>query len=209
MIKNIVFDFGGVIVTIDQKQAVRHFEEIGLKNAAECLDPYTQSGIFGDLEEGKITAETFRAELSKMVGRELSYGECEYGWRGYCKELPYKNLQTLLKLKEDGYRIILLSNTNPFMMGWADSDNFDEHGHSLSFYFDAMYRSYEVGMMKPSVEIFRHLVDSEKINPAETLFVDDGSRNIKAAETVGMKTFQPENGKDWTKNIFEYLREKQ
>jgi FMN phosphatase YigB (HAD superfamily) len=37
MIKNIIFDFGGVIVTIDQQQAVRRFEEIGLKNAAECL----------------------------------------------------------------------------------------------------------------------------------------------------------------------------
>ena len=59
MIKNIIFDFGGVIVTIDQQQAVRRFEEIGLKNAAECLDSYTQSGIFGDLEEGKITAEEF------------------------------------------------------------------------------------------------------------------------------------------------------
>ena len=71
MIKNIIFDFGGVIVTIDQQQAVRRFEEIGLKNAAECLDPYTQSGIFGDLEEGKITAEEFRVELSDMAGKEL------------------------------------------------------------------------------------------------------------------------------------------
>lgn len=51
MIKNLIFDFGGVVITIDQPQAVRRFKEIGLLNAEQQLDPYTQSGIFGDLEE--------------------------------------------------------------------------------------------------------------------------------------------------------------
>lgn len=53
MIKNIVFDLGGVIMTIDQSEAVRRFRSLGLEDAEKRLDPYTQSGIFGDLEEGK------------------------------------------------------------------------------------------------------------------------------------------------------------
>ena len=53
MIKNIVFDLGGVIMTIDQSQAVRRFKELGLEDAEQRLDPYTQSGIFGDLEEDR------------------------------------------------------------------------------------------------------------------------------------------------------------
>lgn len=205
MIKNIIFDFGGVIVTIDQSQAVRRFEEIGLENAAECLNPYTQSGIFGELEEGKISAEEFRVELSRMAGRELSQEDCKYGWVGYCKELPKRNLTALLKLKEEGYRIILLSNTNPFMMDWADSNGFDGVGHPLSYYFDSMYRSYEEKMMKPDVKFFRHVLYKERILPEETLFVDDGERNIAAAEKVGLRTFCPENGKDWTAEIYKYL----
>ena len=56
MIKNILFDLGGVIITLDQSQAVRHFKEIGLKDAEQRLDPYTQSGIFGDVEKGTIDA---------------------------------------------------------------------------------------------------------------------------------------------------------
>ena len=54
-IKNIMFDLGGVIMTIDQPSAVKRFKEIGLEDADRRLDPYTQSGIFGDLEEGKIS----------------------------------------------------------------------------------------------------------------------------------------------------------
>ena len=53
-VKNIMFDLGGVIMTIDQPSAVRRFKEIGLKDAEKRLDPYTQSGIFGGLEEGSV-----------------------------------------------------------------------------------------------------------------------------------------------------------
>ena len=59
-------------MTIDQGEALRRFKELGLADAERQLDPYTQSGIFGDVEEGKITAEEFRVELSRLVGRELS-----------------------------------------------------------------------------------------------------------------------------------------
>lgn len=205
MIKNIIFDFGGVIVTIDQQQAVRRFEEIGLKNAAECLDPYTQSGIFGDLEEGKITAEEFRVELSDMAGKELTFDDCKYAWMGYSKGLPKRNLQALRELKAKGYRLILLSNTNPFMMDWADSEYFDGMGNPVSSYFDSMYRSYEVKMMKPDEKFFQYVIDTEKINMDETLFVDDGPRNVAVAERIGIHTFCPENGKDWTAEIYKHL----
>ena len=62
MIKNIIFDFGGVIITLDQPQAVRRFEALGLHDAAQRLDPYTQGGIFGDLEAGRITADEFQQQ---------------------------------------------------------------------------------------------------------------------------------------------------
>jgi putative hydrolase of the HAD superfamily len=74
MIKNIIFDLGGIIFTIDEKQAVRRFKEIGLKNADEQLDPYRQSGYFGELESGKISAEEFRQELSTNIGHTVTLG---------------------------------------------------------------------------------------------------------------------------------------
>ena len=68
MIKNIAFDLGGVVLALSYEQAVRRFEEVGLKDARQQLDAFEQRGIFGDLESGRITAEDFRRELSKMVG---------------------------------------------------------------------------------------------------------------------------------------------
>jgi FMN phosphatase YigB (HAD superfamily) len=205
MINNIIFDLGGVIVTIDQKQAVSRFKEIGVTDAEKRLDPYTQFGIFGDLEKGKIDADTFRKELSKIVGRELTFDECKYAWLGYRKELPKRNLEVLKKLKSEGYRIILLSNTNPYMMSWADSEDFDGEGHPLSYYFDSSYRSYDVNKMKPDEMFFRYVLSKEHILPEDTLFVDDGPRNVAAASELGMHTFCPKNGEDWTSEIYEYL----
>ena len=45
----------------------------------------------------------------------------------------------------------------------------------------------------------------EKIIPNETLFVDDGPRNVAAASQLGMHTFCPQNGADWTEEIFDHI----
>ena len=206
MIRNIIFDLGGVIITLDQPQAIRRFQELGLKDAGQRLDAYTQSGIFGDLERGVITAEDFRRELSLLVGRELTYDECRYGWLGYCRELPQRNLRALERLRQEGYRLILLSNTNPYMMSWVMSNEFDGKGHPLSHYMDACYCSYELGVMKPDTEFFHKVLLAEHIAPSETLFVDDGPRNVAVASQMGICTFCPKNGEDWTNEIYNYLK---
>jgi putative hydrolase of the HAD superfamily len=98
-IKHIIFDLGGVILTLDPNQAVRRFEEIGVKDAAKRLDSYTQHGIFGDLEHGLITAEEFRKSLSELIGREVSHEECAYAWQGYALNLPERNKAILRQLR--------------------------------------------------------------------------------------------------------------
>jgi len=206
MIKNIVFDLGGVVMTIDQSEAVRRFKSLGLEDAEQRLDPYTQNGIFGDLEEGKITAEDFRSGLSRLVGKELTHEQCQYGWLGYCREVPRRALDVLKRLRTEGYRLILLSNTNPYMMSWGLSDKFDGEGHSLQYYFDSIYLSYKLRMMKPCQEIFNHIIETEKIKPEETLFVDDGPRNTAMASNLGINTLCPRNGEDWTADLYECIR---
>lgn len=206
MIKTIIFDLGGVIITIDHDEAVRRFTALGLKDAAQRLNPYTQGGIFGDLEEGKIDAECFRTNLSQLVGREVTYDECRYAWLGYCGNIPQRNLDMLQHLRSVGYRVILLSNTNPYMMSFIRSTDFDGKGHPLDHYLDALYLSYEMKVMKPDETFFHHVLMAEQIQPSECLFVDDGPRNVAAASKVGMHTFCPRNGDDWTKEILEKLK---
>ncbi len=205
MIKNILFDLGGVIITLAPEEAVRRFAALGLTDATSRLNSYTQTGIFGELESGKIDADMFRAELSKLVGRELTYEDCQHAWMGYFLNLPNRNLIALRRLRKEGYRIILTSNTNPYMMSWALSEEFDGEGHPLSDYVDALYLSYKMGVMKPSQEYFLQVLEGEGIKPEETLFVDDGKHNIDSAANLSIHTYCPKNGDDWTEEIYHYL----
>ncbi len=205
MIKTIIFDFGGVIMTIDQNAALARLKEMGMENAEKTLDPYTQTGIFGELEEGKINADEFQSAFGLLLGRKLTFDDCQHFWLAYRKDVPRRNLAILKHLRSEGYRLVLLSNTNPFMMKWALSGNFDGEGHSLQDYFDSLYLSYKLGVMKPNPEFFKKVIAAEKINPEEALFVDDGKRNVEAAEKLGLHTFCPVNGADWTKEILEYI----
>ncbi len=205
MIKTIAFDLGGVIITIDQPQAISRFKEIGATQVEDYLNPYTQTGIFGDLEHGLISAEEFRVALGELMGKEFTYEQCAYAWQGYAKDVPQRNLDIVMRLRQEGYRVVLLSNTNPYMMDWAMSPAFDGKGHPLSYYFDHCYLSYQLKKMKPSEDIFREVLQQEQTFPGEVLFVDDGPRNVAAASQIGFRTFCPENGSDWTEEIYKFI----
>ena len=205
MIKTILFDMGGVVITLDQKQAIKRFKALGLHDAEQRLDAYTQQGIFGDLEAGKISDEDFRRELGLLVGRELTWDECRHAWMGYCGGVPQRNLDKMAELRKRGYRVVLLSNTNPYMMSWVMSDEFDGKGHSLAHYLDEAYISYKCGAMKPDPIFFNAVIKGEKLVPEETLFIDDGPRNIEAAKALGIQTLLVNNGEDWTNIIEEKL----
>ena len=204
-VKNIAFDLGGVVLALSYEQAVRRFEEIGLRNARQHLDAFEQKGIFGDLESGRITAEDFRRELSLLVGRELTAEECYQAWHGYVDYVPKRNLEAILSLRARGFKVCLLSNTNPYMMQWAERD-FDGEGHPISDFFDAMYLSYQCGVMKPRREIFEMMLKGQQAKAEETICVDDGPRNVEAAAALGMHTLCPHDNEDWTEPLEELIR---
>ncbi len=204
-IKNIVFDLGGVVFEIDKENAIKNFCEIGVKDARKYLDAFTQVGIFGQLEAGQITAEEFRAQLSLLAGKELTLDDCQHGWVGYFKQMHQYILDAIQNLRQRGYRVSLLSNTNPFMMKWARSNEFDGNGNPVDHYFDRLYLSYECQVMKPDERIFQIMLEGENAVPDETIFIDDSPHNIAAAAALGIHTLQPDNGQDWRPMLEEAL----
>ncbi len=170
------------------------------------LNPYCQAGIFGDLEEGKLSLEEYQEALEKMVGRKLSFEEVRHCWLGYAADVPANKLAALRKLKEEGYRVILLSNANPYMSSWTDSTEFSGDGHAIGEYFDALYRSYEVKLMSRMIASSAMCSLRKKSSPEDALFVDDGPRNCAAASELGIRTYCPQNGADWTEEIYKFLK---
>ncbi len=201
MIKLILFDLGGVIYTSDRSESVKRFAALGLKDADSRLNAYTQTGIFGDLEEGKITDKEFLEALKKDTGRDITWNDCRDAWLGYAADLPDRNIRILETLRQQGFRLALASNTNEFMMSWTCSNEFDGRGNSIKHYLDELYVSYKIGALKPSKHFFEYILDKENVKPEETLFVDDGPNNVNAAKSIGINTILAINGEDWTKDV--------
>lgn len=204
-IKNIVFDFGGVIIDIDRDSAVKKFVKIGVKDADNLLDKYHQKGIFLEVEDGRIDAETFRLKLSECCGKELTYKEVESGWKGFITSVEQYKLDYLKALRDRKYNVYILSNTNPYIMGWARSEEFTSAGRPLDDYVDKIYASYELKSVKPDRKIFEYMIKDTALNPSETVFVDDGASNIAIGEELGFITLQPANGEDWREKLEKLL----
>ena len=62
MIKALIFDMGGVLVDLDIEDCKKVFKEkLGYYDIDQIIDACHQKGIYGDLEEGTLSADEFRA----------------------------------------------------------------------------------------------------------------------------------------------------
>ncbi len=206
MIKDIVFDFGGVLIEIDTANALRKFNNLGLDNPERYLNSYKQEGAFYALENGDINADEFVQQLSQLCGRELTYNDAFEGWMGFVVKVQTEYLNWLQDLRSN-YRLSILSNTNPFLQGWALSSSFTPDGKSLDDLFDKLFLSYLMHCSKPSDEIYLKMLRDGNMRPEETLFVDDGTKNIEAARNLGINVLQVKNGEDWRPALTRYLEE--
>lgn len=204
MIKDIVFDFGGVITLIDTERALQCFREIGVEEPEKYINPYLQNGPFFSLENGDITAEEFCEELSTICNRPVTYNDAKRAWLGFIVKVQTEFLEFLQQLRPR-YRLSILSNTNPFIQGWARSPEFTPCGKSLDDYFDKLFLSYRMRCSKPEKEIYNKMLLEGNMVAEETLFIDDGARNIEAARKVGINVLKVENGEDWRDTLTKIL----
>ena len=204
MIKDIVFDFGGVLTTIDTDRALARFNELGLANPKDYINSYCQKGPFFALENGDIDAGQFCDELGKLCKRSITYDDAKYAWCGFITEVHEDFLEFLQPLRST-YRLSVLSNTNPFIQGWARSPQFTSCGKSLDDYFDMLFLSYCMKCSKPGEEIYRKMLADGGMVAGETLFIDDSDKNLEAAARVGIKTLKVENGEDWRGKLLQFL----
>lgn len=186
MIKAIIFDLGGVLVDLDYDACVKKFKELlGFDRITEILDKSHQKGIFGDMEEGKITSDEFRAEILKDCREGSSpemIDECIAAFLTGMED--YKvDLLSEMSLKYDLY---ILSNNNPIAMTRSHK-LWEEKGLDFKTVFKEEFISCEMHLMKPGQEIYREAIRRTGVKPEEILFIDDSLTNVEAAKKAGMK----------------------
>lgn len=207
MIKTIVFDLGGVLIHLNREEALKRFSALGVPDIEKTLDPYLQSGYFLQVEDGRMSKEEFRLALSELSGRELTHEQISHAYMGFLQEVGGYKFDYIDTLRSK-YAVHILSNTNPYVMEFAESEDFLPHTkRKLSSYCDRKFASCEMGVVKPHREIFEMMIADTGLIPSETLFLDDGPANIAMARELGFVTYCPANGEDWRAAVDRILEE--
>lgn len=196
-IKNLLVDFGGVLINLDRKRCIENFRSLGLENVEEQLGLYNQQGFFMQQERGLVTSAEFRNGIRDLTEKPATDWQIDAAWNSFLVDIPTYKLDLLLKLRQK-YVVYLLSNTNDIHWKWACKHAFPYRGFRVEDYFEKIYLSYEMKMMKPDTEIFEAVLQDANIDPKETFFIDDAPANCRTAETLGIKTYTPQPGEDWS-----------
>lgn len=193
-VKNIIFDFGGVILNLDYQLTEAAFAGLGLSDFGKLYSQAMQKELFDAFEKGLLSPAEFRAEIRKLI-KSASDEQIDSAWNSMLLDLPEERIVLLDKLKKR-YRIFLLSNTNEIHFN-AFSAYIQEKFKRDIFYevFEKAYVSHKINMRKPDAEIFEFVVRENNLRKEETLFIDDSIQHVEAARNAGLHAIFLEKGK--------------
>lgn len=231
-LRNLLIDFGGVLIDLDKPRCMENFRRLGISGLEDLLQSCHQQGFLLDFEKGNITKEAFFSHVRSLIRQkpcpssgkapalsekgealstqsaacaEPSDAAIAEAWNSFLAGVPRYKLEQLRLLKKS-YRMLLLSNTNELHWDWSERHDFGSGGHTTADYFDDIFLSFRLHMAKPAPEIFAEVIRQSGIRPEETLFIDDSPANCSAAEAFGIRTFTPQERTDWAAQLFPDLK---
>ncbi len=178
-IKSIIFDMGNVLIQHDEATEHAAFQVM-------CTDPeYSKAQIhqlnpYDLVHRGEFTFDDLFRLLIEEVGLTADYGAfvsaMTSGWGP-----PTPGIAPIVDSLAGRFRLALLSNTNAVHWSYAKS-----HYAALLDKVKPHFVSFELGMMKPQPEIFRHVVAALGVEPKDCLLIDDNEANGQGARRVGL-----------------------
>ena len=195
MIKTLIFDFGDVFLTLNKAATDNHLKRFAITDLDQELLEINRS-----YEKGMISSKSFINHYTNRfpVLTEHSFIEA---WNSILVEFPDHRLEFLKKIKaSQKFKLILLSNTNELHIDWVK--------RNISFYeefksnFDQFYLSHEIHYRKPDQDIFKFVLNENKLNPNETLFIDDTQEHIQSAKSLGIHTWHLKAGTEDITELF-------
>ena len=185
MIKNIIFDLGGVLVDFHPDQTMR---DMGLTNEQiHELQEKAFAPLWSQLDEGILSKEGIFAAMIQKAPDYLKNATEEFLTKRILdtvSSLPY-SAEWLKSLKAKGYGIYLLTNYPDFMFSYHW-----EHTFTFTQYVDGKIVSGVEKLIKPDHRIYRCLMDRYGLVPAECVFMDDREENVIAARQTGINAIQ-------------------
>ncbi len=202
MLKNYIFDLGGVLLDIRLQNAYERFTALGLPSAELAQG----SSVYKLLEEyqlGYVTTDDFCKQIADKCTKSATPQDIEQAWNSICIGVAERKLQALRRLRQDKdvASVSLLSNTNALHWECSCKNWFNANGNKLEDFFDKIFLSQDLHLQKPDPEIFNTAIRELKASPAETIFIDDSPVNTAAAAACGLHTLTVTADVDWINEL--------
>lgn len=197
-LKNIVFDLGGVLVDLDINRCIAAFERLGMPKIAGIIHPCHPAGVIQQMERGEITFHQACDGMRSIDNRpDITDEQIADAYAAFLVDMPVSKMRLIEALRRRGLRTYVLSNNNPSSME-VIRHGFTADGHTIDYYFDKLYLSYQMHELKPSAEIFRKMIADSGMLPEETLFIDDAEHNVNVARELGFAVYMPAPNEDFS-----------
>lgn len=180
MLKNIVFDLGGVVVAHNEEsfaEKLGEFFSFVFGPDMKCVPSF-----WCDYDLGVRTIDETAASVAEYRKCSVEEAKANMLYAISLQEEVEPTVRLIKELKERGYKLYVLSNM---------SKEYIEFLRKLSVfeYFDYEVVSCEVHLGKPNPEIYKYLFEHCGLNPSETIFIDDRHDNVEVAAELGITPF--------------------
>lgn len=186
MIKNIIFDFGGVIHDIRYENVGEAFVRHGVTNLGTFYTKDFQTPEMDLFEKGMLSPAEYRDFIRRATGHNLSDNDIDDIVNAILIDVPRERVELLLKLRRH-YKVFLFSNTNQINYDCFTVRLKAKYGFDIfTECFDKAYFSNFMHCRKPAKEGFEIIIREQGLVPSETLFIDDINKNLDGARAAGI-----------------------
>ena len=151
-----------------------------------------QSGLWERLDLGTLTREELVDEVLSLLGDcyQKKVEEVIWNWPTYI-DIYREVFPLLARLKENGHRIFVLSNTSPVFY-----ELLKDQLAPLEKIFDGFILSCDIKAIKPDRKMFEEILRKYELSPDNCIFLDDVKENTNMAESLGIKAYQVKQRSD-------------
>jgi len=177
----VIFDLGGVLVSVDFTRACKRLEALGSAPAAVILEAITNGEDKRDFDTGRLSPQQFAARFCAAISVRLPYAEFADIWCDiFAEQREVTGLLDQIATKAD---LVLLSNTDPLHFEYVRSH------YGFLGKFGRMVLSYEVGYAKPARQIFERAIGLCAPG-TRMIYFDDVAEFASAARARGLPAEQ-------------------
>jgi len=182
-VRNVIFDFGGVLVTWRPQEIIDSF--YSEPHLREALRTHAfQHDDWLDMDRGTLDeASVVRRCAARMARPEAELRALFDHVRAALQPIE-PTVALLRELRARGLKLYGLSNMSATIFDYLNGR------HDFFKIFDGIVVSAAVKLLKPEPAIYEHLRERFKLNFAESVFIDDMMRNVDSARGVGLPAIQ-------------------